>query len=279
MTTVDHGAPGAGDTDPGPGARQRSVLRSVAVPTEHGGWGLTLEPALLGLFVAPSAAGTCLAASALIGFVARTPLKVVLVDLSRHRRLERTSVAARVAAVELAVLAALVVAAVLLAEGAFWWPALIAAPLVGIELWFDMRSRSRRLVPELAGAIGVSAVVAMIVLADRGSSALAVGLWLVLAARVVTSIPFVRAQVASLHDRPSDARVLIVADLSAVAVAVLAVVVDTQLTAGALAIAGVIVFQRLSARWPVPRAAVLGARQTVLGATVVAVTALGVLAS
>ncbi len=101
---------------------------------------------------------------------------------------------------------------------------------------------------------------------------------LVLAARVLTSVPFVRAQVAVLHDRPSDARELIVADLAAVAAALLAVAIDPQLTAGALAIGGVIVFQRLSARRPVPRAAVLGARQTVLGATVVAITALGVLA-
>ena len=278
MTTIEQHNPGSGDARPAPGARPRSVLRSVAVPTEHGGWGLTLEPGLLGLFVASSAAGACLAAAALVGFVARTPVKVVLVDLARHRRLERTSVAARVAAVELTVLAVLVVAAAVLAEGAFWWPALVAAPLVGVELWFDMRSRSRRLVPELAGAIGVSAVVAMIVLADGGPTALAFGLWLVLGARVLTSVPFVRAQVAMLHDRSTDARELIVADLSAVAAAALAVVVDPQLTAGALAIAGVIVFQRVSARRPVPRAAVLGARQTVLGATVVVVTALGVLA-
>jgi hypothetical protein len=38
----------------GPGG-ERSRLRSVALPSEHGGWGLTLEPAVLGLLVAPSA--------------------------------------------------------------------------------------------------------------------------------------------------------------------------------------------------------------------------------
>ncbi len=69
---------------------ERSTLRSVAVPSEHGGWGLTLEPGLLGLLVAPGAAGVCLAVAAFVAFLARTPLKVVLVDRRRGRWLGRT---------------------------------------------------------------------------------------------------------------------------------------------------------------------------------------------
>src|SRR4051812_40820253 len=79
----------------------RSVWRSVVIPSEHGGWGLTLEPALLGLFVAPTLAGLAAAAAALLAFLARTPLKLVLVDRHRHRQLARTRAAARAAAVEL----------------------------------------------------------------------------------------------------------------------------------------------------------------------------------
>ena len=132
-------------------AAPRSMIRSVALPTEHGGWGLTLEPGLLGLLIAPSAAGACLAAAALVAFVARTPLKVVLVDRRRARSLARTRLAARVAAAELIILAALVAGALVLAEPWFWLPAIVAAPLILVESWFDVRSRSRRLVPELAG--------------------------------------------------------------------------------------------------------------------------------
>ena len=175
-------------TDRAP-ARPRSTFWSVALPKEHGGWGLTLEPGVLGLLIAPGAAGVCLAAAAMVAFTARTPVKIVLVDRHRDRWLERTNIAARVAIGELIVLAALVVAAVVLANGRFWMPALVAAPLILAELWFEMRSRGRRLVPELAGAIGVCSVAAMIVLADGRSARLAVGVWLVLAARVATSIP------------------------------------------------------------------------------------------
>ncbi|MCB0972737.1 MAG: YwiC-like family protein, partial [Acidimicrobiales bacterium] len=61
----------------------------MAMPTEHGGWGLTLEPVVLGLLVAPSIAGTCIGLAAIVAFLARTPLRIVLVDLRRRRWLPR----------------------------------------------------------------------------------------------------------------------------------------------------------------------------------------------
>ena len=254
----------------------RSDLRAVAVPAEHGGWGLTLEPALLGLLVAPGAAGWCLAAAAVLGFVSRTPVKTLLVDLRRGRALRRTRVAAAVAGVELVALGALGIAAVALADGAFWWPLLLVAPLVGLELWFDMRSRSRRLVPELAGAVGISGVAAMIVLADGAPTALAAGVWLIPAARAVTSIPAVRAVIAGLHHRAVDTTTLLRADLAATGLAATAVMAQRSLLAGAVAVGGVVVVQRITAHRPPHRVAVLGARQMLLGFAVVLVTAAGV---
>ena len=131
-----------------PSARPaRSSLRAVALPTEHGGWGLTLEPGVLGLLVAPSVAGTLLALAALVAFLVRTPLKVALVDCRRGRALARTRLARRVAAAELVVLFALVVAATATAAGPFWVPVALAVPLILVEAWFEVRSRGRRLVP------------------------------------------------------------------------------------------------------------------------------------
>ena len=48
------GMSGAGETIRGPGGVR---LRTVALPVEHGGWGISLEPVVLGLLVAPSASG------------------------------------------------------------------------------------------------------------------------------------------------------------------------------------------------------------------------------
>ncbi|MEL7209359.1 MAG: YwiC-like family protein [Actinomycetota bacterium] len=264
----------AAPADPG----SRPAWRAVAVPSEHGGWGLTLEPVLLGLFVAPSGAGALLGAAAFVAFLARTPLRVVLVDARRHRASARTSLARRILAAEVALLVGLALGATALGDPRLWLPAVAAAPLVLVELWFDMRSRSRRLVPELAGAIGVSSVVAMIVLADGREAALAGALWAVLAARSLTSIPFVRGQVARLHDRVQRPAIGVAADVAAVLVAGGAAVIDRSVTPGAVAIVAIVAYQRLSALRPVDRAVTLGIRQTVVGLTLVLVTGLGVLA-
>ena len=258
---------------------KRSTLRSVALPSEHGGWGLTLEPGLLGLLVAPGAAGVCLAVAAFVAFLARTPLKVVLVDRCRGRWLGRTQIAVVVAVGELAVLSGLIALAFALANGRFWMPALVAGPLVLVQLGFEARSRGRRLIPELAGAVGVCSVAAMIALADGESGRLAAGVWMVLAARAVTSIPHVREMIARLHNRPVRATITLVADGAAITVAAAAALTDRGLVAGALAVAIVVAVQRLTARGPLPRPAVLGMRQMAMGLAVVVATAVGVLAS
>src|SRR5438067_2141922 len=97
------------DSAPGPtgGYALTAELRDLAVPTEHGGWSLTAEPAVLGLLVAPGAAGVAIAAAALVAFVARTPLTVLLVDRRRDRQLERDALARRVATGEVLALALL----------------------------------------------------------------------------------------------------------------------------------------------------------------------------
>ncbi len=258
------------------GPSRRSTLRTVAVPTEHGGWGLTAEPAVLGLLVEPSLAGLCIAAAAFVAFVARTPLKVLLVDRARQRHSDRHAVARRVLAIEAIVLAGLGAGALASADGPFLWPLLVAAPLVVVELWFDMRSRSRRLVPELAGSVGIASVVAMIVLAGDGPVRLAVALWLILAGRAVTSLPHVRAQVARIHGRPVGSTPTLLGDLGAVALVVVSELVDPVVVGGAVAVVVLVVVQRVLARGEVPPAKVLGLRQMAMGVAVVLASAAGV---
>lgn len=254
----------------------RSVFRRVAIPTEHGGWALTAEPVLLGLLVAPSVAGVALALAAFLAFLVRTPVTVVLVDRHRERWLRRTTVAARVAAIE-GIVVVVLVAIALLSGSARWLLLLaIAVPLVAVELDFDLRSRSRRLVPELCGAVGMSAVVACIVLAAREPAELAVALWLVVAGRSVASIPFARTQIERLHARPVRFLVSDVAQVVGVALAVVATVLERSVFPGLIAL-GVLAAVQVVAlrRRPVP-AVVLGIGQSVAGVVIVLVTAAGV---
>jgi hypothetical protein len=254
----------------------RSPWRAVVVPSEHGGWGLTLEPALLGLLVEPSVAGGALAVAAFLAFLVRTPLKTLLVDRRRHRVLERDRLATRVVVLELGLLA-LMVAIALVRAGVEWCvPLLIALPLFATELWYDARSRGRRLVPELCGAIGISAVAAAIAVAGGASWQLSIALWIVLGARAIASVPFARVQVLRLRSTPPSTIPSDVAQLVALAVAAAAVVVDASVLCGAVAVAVVAIVQFAWSRGPARPAKVVGFAQLGFGLAVVAATAIGV---
>lgn len=258
-----------------PGASTRSPLRTVALPNEHGGWGLTAEPVVLGLLLGPSVAGVCLGAAAVLAFLARTPVKLLSIDVRHGRWSARTRLAAQVAAVELTGVILLGIAALLLAGWSWLVPVAVAAPFVGVEWWYDSRGRGRRLVPELSGAVGIAAVAAAVVVAGGGPASLAVGAWLVLAARAVGSVPFVRTQILRLRRGTGSVRRSDAWQAAAVAVAVGAAAVEPRVIVGTIA---VIVLAALQCWWvrrpPVPPQQ-LGFTQLGLGVGLVVVTAVG----
>jgi hypothetical protein len=246
-------------------ARPRPAWRSVAVPSEHGGWALTLEPVVLGLLVAPSVAGALLGLAAFVAFLARTPLKVALVDRRRQRHLPRTRLAATIAAVEVLLIVGLAAAATWSAGWSLWVPLVVALPLVAVQLSFDVRSRSRRLVPELAGTVAMGSVAAAIVVAGGGSGRVAAAAWLVLAVRAVATMPAVRDQVRRAKGQPVQPRAAAVAQVLALVVATVAVVCGWWPWPILVAVVLLVAVQlAMAARRPVP-AAVIGVQQLVLG--------------
>jgi hypothetical protein len=233
--------------------------------------------------VAPSLAGLALAVAAVLAFLVRTPLRLVLIGLRRHRHGDapmspgRERLARQLALVELALLGlALLLAVWLTAEPTWWLPGLAALPLLALTLWHDMRSRSRDLVPEVAGALAFASVASMGALAGGASWPLALGLWLIVGARVGTSIPHVRAQVARLHGRRVDGRAVDVGDAVALLLAGAAALVEPALLLGTGAVVALVIVGRVAiARPPIP-AKTLGLRQMALGFGLVGATALGV---
>jgi len=187
-------------------------LRSVALPVEHGGWGLVVEPILLGLALVPTWAGACLGATAFLAFLARHPLKLLTGDLRRGTRHARTWLAARVAVAYLLAALGALLAAVALARGtALFVPILLALPLAGLQLLRDAQGRSRELAPELAGASALAASAAAIALAGGSPLGSALLLWAVLAVRATTAILYVRARIRLDRGVPDTGRGLAIA--------------------------------------------------------------------
>jgi hypothetical protein len=177
-------------------------LKTIALPTEHGGWGITLEPVVLGLLVAPSFAGAGLALATLGAFLARHPFKIVAGDRRRGRRFARTPYAEQFTLIyAAAALEGMLIALLSARDYAFLLPLAAAAPLAAVQLWYDAAGRSRGLLPELAGSLAMGSVACSMALAGGAGWPLALGLWALLAARFVPAILYVRARLTELHGK------------------------------------------------------------------------------
>lgn len=254
----------------------RVKIRSIALPTEHGGWGFTLEPILLGLLVAPSASAWEISAAALGIFLARRPVKILSTDLVRRRWLPRSTMALIFALIYGGIALAGAIGALVTAQGPFWIPVLVALPFALLALRADAHSKNRALVAELAGSVAMGATVTAIAIAGGWDLAPAFGLWLVLAARDIAAIALVRGQVRRLHGKPAAAtRIYTVQAVAVGAVAVAAAWgIIPWFAVLAIGLVGLTALVSLN-REPAP-AEVIGWTQMGVGLMVVILTATGV---
>lgn len=193
-------------------------LKTLALPTEHGGWGITLEPVVLGLLVAPSLAGAGLALATVGAFLARHPLKIVAGDRRRGRRFARTPYAERFTlAYAAAAILGLALAVYAAADYAFLLPLAAALPLGAVQLRYDAEGRSRGLLPEVAGSLAMGSVACSLALLGGAGWPLALGLWALLAARFVPAILYVRARLSELHGKEPARWPSLVAHVAALA--------------------------------------------------------------
>ncbi len=175
--------------------RAKVRWRTLALPNEHGAWAFLLEPALLGLGVAPSPAGFVLVVAGLGALLTQHPLGLALADLRRGKRFPRTLPALGLAASYGALTLLMVVAAFRLgARPAALAPLALVLPIALVQLGFDARNRGRDARAEIAGALALGALAAAIVMAGGGPWGVALALWLVAAGRNVPSVLYVRAR-------------------------------------------------------------------------------------
>lgn len=260
------------------GRQNRARLKAVALPAEHGGWGFSLEPVLLGLIVAPSWPGLCLAIATMAAFLARQPLKMVMGDRRRGRILRRTPIATRFALLYTSIALLSLLAAIKTAPSdEFLLPIILAAPLAVIQLVYDRASRSRSLWPELAGATAMASVVSSMALIAGWPRDLAFGLWAILAARVGPSILYVRARLKMLHHQPASMSQVVF--MHALALLIAIILAWFKLVPVLAAVALLILLTRallgFSSLDHATTAKQIGIRELVFGAITVASIALG----
>jgi hypothetical protein len=252
------------------------TFRSVAFPTEHGGWGFTFEPILLGLLVAPTATGWELGVAATAVFLARRPIKLVTTDLVRRRWLKRSSTALAAAGLYGLIAIAGAAGAVVTREGPFWWPLIVAMPLALVSLRADAHSQNRGLVPQLSGAVAMGSTVAAITMGAGWGWVPSFGLWGVLATRDVAAIVLARGMVRRFKSKAVPHGPILWVQMAAILATIGLALADASPWLSVVAMGLLAVTSIISLRRPPVPARMVGWTQMGVGMIVVLLTALGV---
>jgi YwiC-like protein len=166
--------------------------RGIALPTEHGAWGMLFEPIVAALGIAFSLAGLYISIVFIGAFLMRQPLKILAAERAAGRSLPQGKPARKYILIYFLIFSGGAVGSVLYASPVSFFPLAVAAPLAAIQIYFDFARQSRKLAPELAGAVGISCSAAIIALAGGWTFPEAMAIWAVLIGRSVPSIFYVR---------------------------------------------------------------------------------------
>lgn len=156
---------------------------------------------MLGLLVAPSVVGLFISFAAFVCFLARHPVKIAIGDRRKKLILRRTSLADRFAFVYITLAVIFFAIAAATAARGSLLPLFIAAPLLFVQFFYDALGHSRKLIPEIAGAIAVGSISTAIALAAGWSKPTAYALWIIIACRHVPTILYLRVLLGRRRER------------------------------------------------------------------------------
>jgi hypothetical protein len=194
----------------------RPRLRGIALPNEHGAWGLLAEPLVAGLAVAFSIATPFIALIFIGAFLIRQPLKLLLVNMKAGRSSPHTRTAFRFLALFGAIFAVGCVGLFLTAETTGFAPLIVVAPFAMIPILYDAAAKSRRVVPEVLGAVVLSSSAAVCASAAGWPYPPAAALSAVFVLRSVPSLLYVRERLKLEKGKPYSLMVPTLAHVAAV---------------------------------------------------------------
>ncbi|MCL7962183.1 MAG: YwiC-like family protein [marine benthic group bacterium] len=170
---------------------------------------------MLGLLLAPGAAGVAIGIATIAGFLVRHPGRMYWKNRHRLDASPRYRIARRFAFAYTLVATAALLVAWAMAGIRPLIPFLIAAPFVLLFTAYDLRHQARKLLPELLAPTLVAVSAPAIVLADGWTGVGATVVWLLLALRSIPTVLYVRARLRQERGKPRSATASNVAHTSA----------------------------------------------------------------
>ncbi len=232
---------------------------------------MLFEPIVLALLVAPSFAGSLIAAAAVLAFLARHPFRLFVQDARRRRRFPRTAICAWLALAYAGTSSIALFAAVAMSGSRVLLPLVAGALLALTQFALDVRQRGRSFVAEICGACATATTAAAIAVASHRTWEVALALALLAASLTLPAILFVRAVLR--HERRTTTMVL-----HGAAVIGAAILWQRGLTPAVAIAVMAMLFVRaaigLQAK-AAPSAKIIGMREAIAGAAAVLIIAAG----
>lgn len=182
------------------------MLKAVALPVEHGGYGILLEAVLVGLGLAPTAAGVFYAFAFLAAFFMAQPAKVLLSEKVPLRVSSRRKAAILMLAVY-GLPGAVFFLLGLNGTSASIFPALYVLLLFAAYQMLALLGRkNREFLTTVTGSMLLSAAAVFILLAGGSPLVKAVSVWILLGARAISAISYVRFRLRAARGDESGLR-------------------------------------------------------------------------
>ena len=181
----------------------KTRLKGIALPNEHGAWGMLFEPIVAATAIAFSISALWISLAVIAAFLIRQPLKVMLMGMVAKRSTPQAAAASKYLYIYASIFAVAAAGTLAFAPTVRYIPLIIAGPLAAVPVYYDAIGKSRNLAPELAGSVAITSSAAVIALAGGWTPAAALALWAILLVRWVPSIMYVRNRLLLEKGKPS----------------------------------------------------------------------------
>ncbi|MDP3981094.1 MAG: YwiC-like family protein [Chlamydiota bacterium] len=197
-------------------------IKTIALPKEHGGWGLLLEPVIVALVLCPHGSAFLLAVSFICAFLMYYPLKIATEDTLKHQRTPRTMLAYQFSALYGFIALVGILYVFINSKSLFWIPLLISLPLFFYQFSAALNKEHRNLFPEISGAVALASVAPAILISGERSLIDAFLIWYLFMVRGFFSIVYVRNRLRAARKQAySGQQVAIVHSLGLVSILIL----------------------------------------------------------
>ena len=181
-------------------------LRSVLMPGEHGAWAALVESLLMGMLAGLCWQAAYVGGTAVVMGLCVQPFKIVAKGASNRYQKPRVAAAGKALAIFAPVAIFLIMFGTFspLIEPSFMLPLMVAIPLVVVQWYYDAQGKARALPGVLSGMVALAMVGPAMLLGVYTEYRLACAIFLILAARQISSVMYTRYLIRNQKGLPAS---------------------------------------------------------------------------